>query len=58
MNIGGSGTSGNVVEGNYIGVGADGTTPVPNAWNGIWTNSGASDNTIGGSDTADANDRG
>ncbi|MGH8021972.1 MAG: hypothetical protein ACRED1_00200, partial [Limisphaerales bacterium] len=45
--IAGPGASGNVVEGNYIGVGADGTTPVPNYW-GIVCSSGAVNNTFGG----------
>ena len=45
--IAGPGTSGNVIEGNYVGVGADGLTAVPNYW-GIVCSSGATDNTFGG----------
>ena len=42
------GTTGNVISGNYIGVGADGTTAVGNTNNGIRVVNGAADNTIGG----------
>ncbi len=49
---GGAGTgTGNIVEGNYIGLGADGSTAVPNTV-GIILLGGTSGNTIGG-DTAD-----
>jgi hypothetical protein len=47
MNISGSGTTGNVVEGNLIGTSADGTAAVPNSV-GIVIQTGASGNTIGG----------
>ena len=53
--IGGAGTTGNMVEGNYVGVGPDGTTPVPNGWNGIQIDSGGASNMIGSSDFADGN---
>ena len=43
-----AGTTGNVVSGNYIGVGADGTTAIGNDNNGIRVNNGAANNTIGG----------
>ena len=43
----GAGTSGNVVQGNYIGVAANGTTPLGNTWQGVMLDGGASDNTIG-----------
>jgi CSLREA domain-containing protein len=41
-----SGQSNNVIQGNYIGVGADGTTPLGNSSGGIFL--GADNNTIGG----------
>ncbi len=46
--------TGNVLEGNYIGVGSDGATAVPNTLvsntygYGVWLTGGASNNTIGG----------
>ena len=43
-----AGTTGNVVSGNYIGVGADGTTAIGNDNNGIRVVNGAANNTIGG----------
>ncbi len=46
VNISGTGASNNTVRGNYIGVGADGTTDVGNRWLGMYVNS--SGNTIGG----------
>ena len=45
--ITGAGTSGNVVEGNYIGLGADGVTAVPNYF-GMVCSGGATSNTFGG----------
>jgi hypothetical protein len=42
-----SGTSGNVVEGNYIGLGANGVTAVPNYY-GMVCSDGATGNTFGG----------
>ncbi|HEU4620753.1 MAG TPA: hypothetical protein VFS42_00885 [Burkholderiaceae bacterium] len=38
----------NVVQGNYIGVGADGTTAFANGGNGVYISNAASNNTIGG----------
>ncbi len=52
--IGGSGSSGNKVRGNYIGTTPDGTGARPNATAGrangaVWVTDGASENVIGGS---------
>ena len=47
IGIAGTDTSGIVVEGNSIGVGADGHTPIPNGY-GVWLFGGTSNNTIGG----------
>lgn len=44
-----SGTTGNVVAGNYIGLNAAGTGTVPNGWSGLQIYGGAQGNTIGGS---------
>ncbi len=44
----GSGTSGNVVEGDYIGLAADGKTALGNGNQGVLIDGGASRNTIGG----------
>ena len=44
----GSGTSGNVVAGNYIGVDATGTAPLGNSGTGVAVGSSAANNTIGG----------
>ena len=43
-----SGTSGNVIEGNRIGVNATGTVVLANTFDGVALFSGAADNTIGG----------
>jgi hypothetical protein len=43
----GAGTSFNLLQGNYIGVGADGATALGNTWQGVMFDSGASSNTIG-----------
>jgi len=43
-----SGTSGNVLQGNYIGTDYSGLTALPNAGVGIWIGEGASDTIIGG----------
>jgi hypothetical protein len=43
----GVGTSGNLIQGNDIGVGADGATALGNTWGGVMLDSGASTNTIG-----------
>ena len=45
--ITGSGTTRNVILGNYIGTNAAGTAAVPNAGDGIFVRGGAHDNTIG-----------
>jgi hypothetical protein len=45
--LSGSGTTGNLVQGNTIGLNPAGTAAVPNAGDGIDINNGASDNTIG-----------
>jgi len=43
------GSSGNTVQGNFIGIAADGKTPLGNAGDGVFLGSGSSDNLIGGS---------
>jgi titin len=48
------GASGNLVQGNWIGAGIDGTSSVPNQGNGVVVDNAAS-NTIGGTDTGAAN---
>ena len=48
MILTGSGTSGNVVAGNYIGVDATGTAPLGNSGTGVAVGSSAANNTIGG----------
>lgn len=50
-----SGTDSNKVFGNYIGVGVDGKTPIPNGEAGLLIGRGASYNIIGGLDTGEAN---
>jgi hypothetical protein len=45
--ITGPGTSGNVIEGNYVGLGADGETSVSNYF-GVMVSGGATSNTFGG----------
>ena len=45
--LGGPETSNNIVTGNYIGVWANGVTPIPNSNNGISVGEGAHDNQIG-----------
>jgi titin len=47
VQISDTGTSNNVVEGNFIGTAADGTTPLGNGADGVRLEDGASDNTIG-----------
>ncbi len=54
VDIEGAGTTGNVVEGNFIGAGAAGISAVPNAF-GVSIGSGAATNTIGGTTVAAAN---
>jgi parallel beta-helix repeat protein len=46
--IGGTNTSGNVVEGNYVGTDASGSNSLFNAYSGIFLGAGAAGNTIGG----------
>jgi titin len=41
------GTTGNLIQGNNIGVGENGSTSVPNAWEGVAIQNGASQNSIG-----------
>jgi len=41
-------TSGNIVQGNYIGVDPSGNTAIPNAWSGVDMFGGAQGNLIGG----------
>ncbi|HVS35748.1 MAG TPA: PKD domain-containing protein, partial [Gemmataceae bacterium] len=43
-----AGTSANVVEGNYIGTDGTGLAPLPNAGAGVLVESGATNNTVGG----------
>ncbi len=52
--IGNAGTSGNVVQGNYIGLAPDGSTPVPN-FHGVLVSDGATGNTLGGTSGAARN---
>ena len=44
----GAGTTENVVQGNYVGVGADGVTPIANGNQGVWFGSDSGGQTIGG----------
>jgi len=53
--LGGSGVSSNVVWGNKIGTNATGTSAIPNTVRGIEINTGASNNTIGGSSVPEQN---
>ena len=55
INIADSGTTGNVVEGNYIGTTADGTGPLGNTVDGVLIENSASNNTIGGTTTGAGN---
>lgn len=43
-----SGTSGNLVQGNFIGLNAAGTSAVSNSWSGVDINNGAAGNVVGG----------
>jgi Periplasmic copper-binding protein (NosD)/Right handed beta helix region len=49
-----TGTTGNIVEGNYIGTDVNGTVALPNG-NGIVIENGSTDNTIGGTTSAQRN---
>jgi titin len=55
VDIMGHGTTGNVVEGDYIGVTANGSSALANALNGVSVFGTAADNTIGGSATGSGN---
>src|SRR5439155_19867357 len=54
INIIDSATSGNIVEGNYIGLDRNGAVALPNFW-GVVISNQASGNTIGGSGAGDGN---
>lgn len=54
ISIDGSGTSGNLVKGNYIGVDITGQEPLGNKY-GITIQSGAQENVVGGEETEEAN---
>ncbi|MBN1217951.1 MAG: CSLREA domain-containing protein [Anaerolineae bacterium] len=49
--IEGSGTTGNTVSANYIGIAANGTNPLGNASDGVFIGSSAQNNTVGGNAT-------
>jgi hypothetical protein len=51
----GSGTTGNIVSGNYIGLAADGTTERGNSYNGVFIGWGPQNNTIGGNTAGTGN---
>lgn len=51
----GSGASNNVIQGNFIGLDATGTTAVPNSFAGIYLVGGAQNNLIGGSNPGEGN---
>ncbi|MCH8961199.1 MAG: hypothetical protein IH820_07690 [Bacteroidetes bacterium] len=53
--INGSGTTGNVVQGNYIGTDKNGTADLGNTLEGVFIRAGASNNTIGGTDSGAGN---
>ena len=55
IDILGTGTTGNIVEGNYIGVDASGSAALPNAFTNLDIRQGAANNTIGGSTAAARN---
>jgi parallel beta-helix repeat protein len=46
--IAGTNTSGNIVEGNYLGIAGGGTVALPNVYSGVFLGAGATGNTIGG----------
>src|SRR5262249_1176721 len=50
-----SGTTGNLVEGNFIGTDGSGNAPLPNGYNGLDITSGAQSNTVGGTTAAARN---
>jgi hypothetical protein len=53
--ISGTGSSGNFIAGNFIGVAADGTTLLGNEWSGVELGGGAEGNLIGGTSPAARN---
>jgi titin len=53
--ITGSGTNGNVVEGNFIGTDVTGTKPIANNVSGVLISNGAQNNTVGGTTAAARN---
>ncbi|HYT92087.1 MAG TPA: hypothetical protein VEL76_25455 [Gemmataceae bacterium] len=55
IDIFGSGTSGNVVQGNFIGIDVSGTAALGNLGNGVLLTNGATSNTIGGTATGAGN---
>src|SRR5262249_4727853 len=46
--LAGAGSSGNVIEGNYVGTDITGSFQLLHQMNGVWLHAGAHDNTIGG----------
>jgi len=52
--IAGPGTSGNVIEGNYVGLDANGMRPIPN-YDGVLFADGTTNNTLGGTEPGAAN---
>ena len=48
VRITGAGTTGNVVQGNFIGTNAAGTAGIANSRQGVWIDNAAANNTIGG----------
>jgi hypothetical protein len=48
VSIGDAGATGNVLQGNFIGLAVDGTTALPNTWHGVELLSGAIGNIVGG----------
>jgi len=48
INISGVGTSGNLVVGNFAGTDVNGVAALGNTWSGVNSNSGAANNTVGG----------
>ena len=48
----GTGSSGNTIEGNYIGTNDDGTAQVPNSGDGVLIDQGASNDLVGGTSTS------
>ena len=55
VRIADAGTSGNRVLGNFVGTNATGTAAIPNGLSGVFIISGASGNTIGGTQPAEGN---